>query len=233
MVMLEAVSSYRFTPVVTPVADTKSDPIVKSLTDKAKAGKDALAALKDAQKKQSQSARDMAYQRVLRVLERIKALKAMKGGDPVQSAKVITQLSKELRSALKAYMATGGKAGDLAASGASTASTPTAAPDTPKPETTASEVKSPINPYAPPGQPLPEDASFLKDIRELVKALKALLLREVNKAQGSSLGDAKADPKVFEEAQTEILRLEKDLDDAQRDLAQAALSSGSHADTTA
>jgi hypothetical protein len=228
MAMLDSVSAYRLMPVNTPVTAVESDTTVKNLSaDKAQYGKDALVALKKAQKKQNENARDMAYQKVLRVLERIKALKAMKGGDPVQSAKIITQLAKELRSALKAYLATGGKAGDLSASATTPAATTN---DTAKPDPTASvpEVKTPINPYAPPGQPLPEDASFLGTIRELVKALKALLLREVNKAHK----DPKTDPKAFEEAQTEILRLEKELDDAQRDLGQAALASGTHTDTS-
>jgi len=97
--------------------------------------------LRDLPKKTRDDARAQARARVMQLVERLKIIKKLGEADPKLMAKMLAQLMKELKAAVKDYAKAGGNTSDVAGFSAAqgTASAPAAETRTQTPEETSGE----------------------------------------------------------------------------------------------
>jgi hypothetical protein len=121
-------------PAATLAALLKTDSVQSAkaadkASEKTEAARTAATSLEDMQKQRRDSLKAQAKAQVMALIERIRTLKQFASENPQVMAKQLAAITKDLKSAIKAYADAGGAARDLGGASASSLVAPTASSD--------------------------------------------------------------------------------------------------------
>ncbi|MBS0408632.1 MAG: hypothetical protein JSR86_01865 [Proteobacteria bacterium] len=191
--------------------------------------------------------KQMAKAKVQELIERVRILKKLYSGDPREMARMLAQVFKELKAAVKAYKdATGdelGMSGDVAAGALNAASAPPAgasgktadppadgskdagAADAPNDSMAAGGASAYAQVTQEVREGLGQDAlEFAKSVRELARSLSDLL--ETARGQARAARPSKETDKALEDAGKALSDLRQGLEGLERDVREAVPTLG-------
>jgi hypothetical protein len=187
------------------VAAAPDDPVVKAETTR------------------RQAAKDQARQRVMQLVEQLKALKQFASENPEVMAQQLARLAKELKSALAAYAEAGGRAGGWAGALNTAAAPNAAAPDqATKPASAQDTYRQMRDRVA--GSEVASDMEFAKLVKGLAQTMRDLLTTAKIKTGVNGPGEEMK--KDIEYADTTLKDLDKAVEAMSRDIRSSSPEAG-------
>ncbi|MEM9964483.1 MAG: hypothetical protein AAGC58_03960 [Asticcacaulis sp.] len=237
-----------YAPAISQSVSLNASPATSALREKhaqiarqkLEAQKQALTTLKQHTESRKDEAKALAKKRVDQLKERLKMLEQMPSLDPAKKARLIAQLTKELKSAVKAYGAAGGSSAEIG-TGASAPSPTSPAPQASEtPTTTTEDTASDSGESEPrdPAQTTPydtaasrqtddrtsreaeEDAAFARDVRDMMRKIKA----QLDKAKAVSNRDNTSED--IKDAEDALRALDDEIGAIESSAAATGLTSG-------
>jgi|GEM_PF-4976272 len=242
-----------------PASLSLRDRQAATVREKLKVQKQALITLKQQTEAHKDDARALARKRVDQLKERLKMLEQMPGLDPAKKARLIAQLTKELKSAVKAYASAGGSALEVGTTGTPAApaadippdsltdsptdsDTPETPSDATSPDATNSDSAPPTDATKDRDRPASpydhrsdadrrksaeaeEDAAFARDVRDMMRKIKALLDKAKTEARTRISHNDKA-PDDIRDAEAALRALDKEVGMIESTTAATDLMSG-------
>lgn len=231
-------ASLNASPNASPAASALREKHAQIARQKFEAQKQALTTLKQHTESRKDEAKALAKKRVDQLKERLKMLEQMPSLDPAKKARLIAQLTKELKSAVKAYGAAGGASAEIGTG--ATSPTPQAS-ETPATTTGDTEDTASDGGENEPRDPArttaydsaasrqtderkslkaEEDAAFARDVRDMMRKIKA----QLDKAKAEATRDNASED--IKDAEAALSALDEELGAIESSAAATGLTSG-------
>lgn len=218
-----------------PAASALREKHAQIARQKLEAQKQALTNLKQHTESRKDEAKALAKKRVDQLKERLKMLEQMPSLDPAKKGRLIAQLTKELKSAVKAYGTAGGASAEIGTGATSPTPQASETPAATTEDTTSdggeSEPRDPAQttPYDTAAsrqtdertsREAEEDAAFARDVRDMMRKIKA----QLDKAKAESNRDTTSED--IKDAESALRALDDELGAIESSAAATGLTSG-------